>query len=163
MASDLRLWLVTIYRPQHVLFLLLAVAIVLGFPQLEVRGLVTLSWPAAPAYVSASAGEMLPWFATLPADAVIAADFEPLIWLNTGRMSVPFYIYGYRGRAVTAPTPAEQRAYLERQGASYVMISGYVSQSVPELNALVQSYPGWLRMVKQWSGGRTVFRVNRGF
>ncbi len=106
---------------------------------------------------------MLPWFATLPADAVIAADFEPLIWLNTGRLSVPFYIYGYRGREVTAPTPAEQRAYLERQGASYVMISGYVSQSVPELNALVRSYPGWLTMVKQWSGGRTVFRVNRGF
>src|SRR5437773_2649954 len=76
-----------------------------------------------------------------------AADFEPLIWLNTGRLSVPFYIYGYRGREVTAPTRAEQRAYLERQGASYVMISGYVSQSVPELNALVRSYPGWLTMV----------------
>src|SRR5437764_556599 len=120
-------------------------------------------WPSLRELPRPLGGLTLPWFATLPADAVIAADFEPLIWLNTGRLSVPFYIYGYRGREVTAPTPAEQRAYLERQGASYVMISGYVSQSVPELNALVRSYPGWLTMVKQWSGGRTVFRVNRGF
>src|SRR5438067_2051184 len=162
-AAVLRLWQASTLQRVRVPVALVAGAVAFGYVQLEARGLATRSWRAAPAYVSASAGEMLPWFATLPADAVIAADFEPLIWLNTGRLSVPFYIYGYRGREVTAPTPAEQRAYLERQGASYVMISGYVSQSVPELNALVRSYPGWLTMVKQWSGGRTVFRVNRGF
>src|SRR6266550_2540379 len=162
-AAVLRLWQASTLHRVRVPVALVAGAVAFGYAQLEVRGLATRSWRAAPAYVSASAGEMLPWFATLPADAVIAADFEPLIWLNTGRLSVPFYIYGYRGREVTAPTPAEQRAYLERQGASYVMISGYVSQSVPELNALVRSYPGWLTMVKQWSGGRTVFRMNRGF
>ena len=162
-AAVLRLWQASTLQRVRVPVALVAGAVAFGYVQLEARGLATRSWRAAPAYVSASAGEMLPWFATLPADAVIAADFEPLIWLNTGRLSVPFYIYGYRGRELTAPTPAEQRAYLERQGASYVMISGYVSQSVPELNALVRSYPGWLTMVKQWSGGRTVFRVNRGF
>ena len=162
-AAVLRLWELTTARAQRVLVALVAGAVVFGYAQLEIRGLVTRAWRAAPAYVSASGGEMLPWFATLPADAVIAADFEPFFWLNTGRTSVPFYIYGYRGREVTAPTPAEQRAYLERQGASYVMISGYVSQSVPELKALLDTYPGWLTIVKQWSGGRTVFRVNRGF
>jgi len=162
-AAVLRLWQASTLRWVRAPVALVAGAVTFGYAQLEVRGLATRAWRAAPAYVSASAGEMLPWLAALPADAVIAADFEPLIWLNTGRLSVPFYIYGYRGRVVTAPTPAEQRAYLERQGASYVMISGYVSQSVPELNALFQSYPGWLTMVKQWSGGRTVFRVNRGF
>ncbi len=162
-AAVLRLWQASTLRWVRVPVALVAGAVVFGYAQLEVRGLATGAWRAAPAYVSASAGEMLPWFATLPADAVIAADFEPLIWLNTGRPSVPFYMYGYRGREVTVPTPVEQRAYLERQGVSYVMISGYVSQSVPQLNALFQTYPGWLTMVKQWSGGRTVFRVNRGF
>ena len=133
----------------------------IGYCQLEGRGLVTGSWSAAPAWVSLSASEMLPWLRSLPPDAVIAADFEPLFWLQTGRPSVPFYIYGYRGRQVVGPTPAEQRAYLERQGVTHVLISGYTSQSAPQLDALLGAYRGWLTPLKAWSGGRAVFGVNR--
>src|SRR3989475_8642246 len=80
---------------------------------------------------------MLPWLRTLPSDAVVAADFEPLFWLHTGRTCVPLYVHGYHGREVTLPTAAEQRAYLERQGVTHIVIAGYVSESAPELDALL--------------------------
>src|SRR2546425_2781350 len=37
----------------------------------------------------------------------------------------------------TLPTAAEQRAYLERQGVTHIVIAGYVSESAPELDALL--------------------------
>src|SRR5438552_2190723 len=80
-AAVLPLWQGSTLQRVRVPVALVAGAVAFGYVQLEARGLATRSWRAAPAYVSASAGEMLPWFATLPADAVIAADFEPLIWL----------------------------------------------------------------------------------
>jgi hypothetical protein len=158
-GAALRLWRRPDLRPLRLPVALVAGALVVGYGQFEARGLLGRWWKAAPSLVSASAGEMLPWFESLPANAVIAADFEPLFWLHTGRLSVPFYTHGYRGRQMP-PTPAEQRAYLERQGVTHVMISGYVSQSAPHLDALLGAYPGWLTMVKAWRGGRAAFRVN---
>ena len=70
--------------------------------------------------------------------------------------------HGYRGRDGAILPPARQRAYLERQGATYVMISGYGSESARELDALLGAYPGWLTMVKRWRGGRVLFQVNPG-
>lgn len=157
--------LVRLLEPPRPLALRIAAAVVagaviIGYSQLEIRSLLGGWWRAGPQWVSISASEMLPWFRALPEDAVIAADFEPLFWINTGRTSVPFYVYGYDGRHVTSPTPAEHRAYLERQGVTHVMVSGAVSQSAPELNALLAAYPGWLTEVQRWSGGRVAYRVN---
>src|ERR1051325_10124898 len=113
---------------------------VFGYAQLELRGLVTGSWKAVPSWISLSAGEMLPWLRTLPPDAVMAAEFETLFRLHTGRTSAPFSLSGCRGRHVRGPTPAEQRAYHERQGATYVLISGSRSLPAPELRALTAAY-----------------------
>lgn len=160
-AGALALWHEPRTRALRVPLALVGAAMVIGYGQLELRGLASGSWKVVPSWISISAGEMLPWLRTLPPDAVIAADFEPLFWLHTGRTSVPFYVYGYRGREITGATPAEQRAYLERQGVTHVMITGSSSLSAPELDALRAAYPGWLEPVKEWSGGRVVYRVNR--
>jgi hypothetical protein len=160
-AGALRIWYEPVVRPLRVPLAVVITAVVIGYARVELHGLITRSWKAVPSFISTSATEMLPWLRTLPADAVLAADFEPLFWLHTGRATVPFYIYGYRGRTVIGPTPAEQRAYLERQGATYVMITGSHSLSAPQLQALLAAYPGWLTPVKQWEGGRMVYRVNR--
>jgi hypothetical protein len=160
-AAVLDLWERVELRRLRPVVAVVVIAVVGGYAQLEVRGLLGRWWRAAPALVSASAGEMLPWLETLPPDAVLAADFEPLFWLQTRRLAVPFVTHGYRGHEVTAPAPAELRAYLERQGVTYVMISGYVSQSAPHLDALLGAYPGWLTLTKRWSAGRSVYRVTR--
>jgi len=161
-AAAVRLWQRPTLRPLRVPLAIVAGAVVAGYGRLEVEGLVSKAWRAAPALVSTSAGEMLPWLRTLPSDAVVAADFEPLFWLHTGRTCVPLYVHGYHGREVTLPTAAEQRAYLERQGVTHIVIAGYVSESAPELDALLGAYPGWLSVVHAWGGGRAVFQVNRG-
>ena len=161
-AAALDLWRRPSLRPLRLPVALCAGVIALGYGQLELRGLVTGSWRAAPTLVSTLAGEMLPWLRTLPRDAVIAADFEPLFSLQTGLTCVPLYVYGYHGREIVTPPPAGLRAYLERQGVTHVLISGYVSRSAPQLDALVKAYPGWLTMAKGWYGGRAVFQVNRG-
>ena len=161
-AAAVRLWQRSTLRPLRVPLAIVAGAVVAGYGRLEVEGLVSKAWRAAPALVSTSAGEMLPWLRTLPSDAVVAADFEPLFWLHTGRTCVPLYVHGYHGREVTLPTAAEQRAYLERQGVTHIVIAGYVSESAPELDALLGAYPGWLSVVHAWGGGRAVFQVNRG-
>jgi len=161
-AGLVRLWHAGRLRVLRVPVALAAAAVAIGYAQVEGIGLATRSWSAAPARVATIAEEVLPWVATLPPDAVIAADLEPLIGLNTGRTSVPFYIYAYRGSQVISPGPAEQRAYLERQGVTHIVTSGYVSRSAPQLDALLGAYPGWLTVVKGWRDGRAAFRINRG-
>src|SRR2546430_17728592 len=79
-------------------------------------------WGTTAHGISANFADLLPWVASLPGGAVLATDDEALVWLYTGRTSVPFYVYGYRGATPTTPTPAEQRAYLERQGVTHVLL-----------------------------------------
>ena len=161
-AAAMALWQRVDLRRLRPAVVLVAAAVVAGYAQLEVRGLLGGWWRGAPALVSNGASEMLPALEALPPNAVLAADFEPLFWLHTGRLSVPFYTHGYRGRDGAILAPARQRAYLERQGATYVMISGYGSESARELDALLGAYPGWLTIVKRWRGGRVLFQVNPG-
>jgi len=90
---------------------------------------------------------------------VLATDDEALVWLYTRRTSVPFYVYTYRGRTSVRPTPAEHRAYLERQGVTDILMGGFGSGSDEELDALLGAYPGWLKVVRVWRGGRALLQV----
>jgi len=103
----------------------------------------------------------LPWLRTLPADAVCATDDETLVWLYTGRHAVPFYLYGYHGAVVVEPPPEEQRAYLERQGVTHVILADPGGPSARELRRLIAAYPGWLIPVHTWPGARWVYEVKR--
>jgi len=134
---------------------------VAGYGVIEVRGFAGRWWGTAAHQISANFAELLPWLDTLPPRAVLAIDDEALVWLYTGRASVPLYVYGYHGRAETRPTPAEHRAYLERQGVTHVVLTGFGSGSDFELDALLGAYPGWLTVIHRWPGGRAALRVNR--
>ena len=92
--------------------------------------------------------------------SVLATDDEALVWLYARRTTVPFYLYSYRSRTETRPTPAEQRSYLERQGVTHILLSGFGSGSDVELDALLGAYPGWLTVIYRWTGGRALFRVS---
>jgi hypothetical protein len=60
------------------------------------------------------------------------------------------------------PTPAEQRAYLERMGVTHVLLASSTSPSATQLRSLLGAYPPWLTAVYRWSDGRWLFAVNRG-
>ncbi len=156
-AGGAALWH-TRLRPAVVL---LAGLVVFGFGSYEARGLAGRWWRGDAPAISANFRDLLPWLRTLPADAVCATDDETLVWLYTGRHAVPFYLYGYHGAVVVEPPPAEQRAYLERQGVTHVILADPGGPSARELRRLIAAYPGWLVPVHTWPGARWVYEVKR--
>jgi len=161
-ASAAALWPVLWHRFRlRLAVLVLAAVMVAGYGVIEVRGFAGRWWGTAAHQISANFAELLPWLDTLPPRAVLAIDDEALVWLYTGRASVPLYVYGYHGRTETRLRPAEHRAYLERLGVTHVVLTGFGSGSDVELDALLGAYPGWLTVIHRWPGGRTALRVNR--
>lgn len=142
--------------------LIIALVMGAGYLLLEARGTVGRWWGSQQRGISANFEELLPGIRNLPAGSVLATSDEALVWLYTGQTSVPFFVYGYAKGIEVHPTPAVQRAYLERQGVTHILFSGYGSGSDVELNDLLGAYPGWLTVIRVWSGGRALFRVNRG-
>ena len=150
------------YRRWRIPLAVTAVVGLAGFVQLEIRGIAGRWWRSQQDAISANFRELLPGLASLPPGAVLASDDEALVWLYNRRPTVPFYIYAYRQGVEVRATPESHRAYLERQGVTHVLLSGFGSGSDQEMDALLGAFPGWLTMVRAWPGGRALFRVNRG-
>jgi hypothetical protein len=148
-------------RRLHLPVALLAGVLLVGWGLMQVRGFANHWWGTAAGRISDSFRELLPRLESLPKEAVLATDDEALVWLYTRRTSVPFYVYTYRGRSIVLPTPAEHRAYLERQGVSHILFSGFGSGSDEQLDALLGAYRGWLKVIHVWPGGRALLQVQR--
>ncbi len=136
----------------------LAAALGFGVVRYEVRGLVGRWWEQAGATVGAQFVPILQSVDSLPPDAVIASDYEPLVSLYTGHRAVPFYIYALDGRSVLQPPASVHRQYLERQGVSYI-VAGSPAPGGPELARLEASFPTWLEVVRRWPGGRVLYAI----
>jgi len=141
--------------------LVFAGVLAVGFGSYEAMGFTRRGYAGQAADISANFRELLPGIEQLPAEAVLATDDEALVWLYARRTAVPFYLYGYRGATVVEPTPADQRAYLERQGVTHILLASPQSPSARELRALIAAYPGWLVPVHGWPGGRWLYVVAR--
>jgi hypothetical protein len=155
---------VRLYRSDkrlHIPLGLVAGAIVVGYAIQESTGLIHRGWRIAYVQATGAFQEMLPTLTTLPANSVLASDGEALVWLYTRRTTVPFYVYGYHAGHWVRPTPAVQRAYLERMGVTHVLLTGFGGGSSEELDALLGAYPRWLTAVHVWPGGKALFQVNR--
>ena len=148
-------------RRLHIPVGLLAAAIVVGYLIQESTGLAHRGWRNSYVQANGAFREMLPTLTALPANAVLASDGEALVWLYTRHPTVPFYVYGYHDGQWVQPTPAVQRAYLERMGVTHVLLTGFGGGSDQELNALLGAYPGWLTAVYVWPGGKALFQVRR--
>lgn len=138
-----------------------AAAVTIGYGSYEVRGLAGRWWEGAARTISANFQELLPAIAALPDTAVVASDDEALVWLYTGRRAVPLYLWAYRGAETVEPTPAEHRAYLERQGVTHVVLASPSSPSARELRGLIAAHPDWLVPIHRWPGGRWIYEVRR--
>jgi hypothetical protein len=139
-----------------------AAVTVLGFGIYQVRGLAGRWWEGAARGISDNFTGLLPRVRDLPSGAVIATDDEALVWLYTGHHAVPLYLYGYRGAALVEPDPGAQRAYLERQGVTHVLLASPSSPSARQLRRLIEADPAWLAPVYGWPGGRWLYEVRGG-
>jgi hypothetical protein len=147
----------SIQVPVAVLTALLA----FGYVRYEARGLANHWWDLTATRISANLTELLPAIDSLPADAVVATDNDPLVWLYTHRRAVPFYLYAYSGRQLLQPLPDFQMSYLRRVGVTHVLISGLGTGSAEQLDRLLGAYPGVFTVVRRWSNGRALFEVRR--
>jgi hypothetical protein len=140
---------------------LVAAGLAFGYVPYEARGLAGRYWETAARGISENFRELLPALDTLPADAVIATDDEPLVWLYTGRRAVPLALYAWRGRDQAVPDPGDQRAYLERFQVTHVLLASVAGDAARQLRPLIGAYPGWLVPIRSWPGGRWLFEVRR--
>ena len=140
---------------------LLALALAFGYIRYEARGFSGHWWDLTAGRISNNLAELLPAIDSLPADAVVATDNEPLVWLYTRRQSVPFYLFAYSGRQLLQPRPEFQLSYLRRIGVTHVLLSGLNTGSAAQLDRLLGAYPGMLTVTRRWSGGRALFELKR--
>lgn len=138
----------------------LAAALTFGYGRYEARGFAGRWWTVTARAISANFSELLPWVATLPQDAVLASDGDPLVWLYGGRRTVPLYLFSYRDSGEAPATPAEQLAFFERAGVTHVLLAG-PGESAAALDALLGAAPGRLALVHRWPGQRMAFEVKR--
>src|SRR5262249_4472438 len=152
--------LVRRWPPARVPVAALALLALGGYGFYEVRGFKGRWWEVQARAISANFAELLPVVQNLPDSAVVASDDEALLWLYSRRRAVPFYLERYHGRDLVKPTPAEQRAYLERMGVTHVLLASATSPSATQLRALLGAYPPWLTAVYRWPDGRWLFAVS---
>jgi hypothetical protein len=134
-----------------------------GFGTFQVLGFARGGATSAQVSISAAMTEVLPWIRTATdTSAVIAGEDEALIWLYTGRRAVPSFLWRVRGRAAESFGPDTLFAYLERSGATHLVLTGLGAEAAPTVDALLAQRPGYLQLVQVWPGPRYAFRIRRG-
>lgn len=139
-----------------------ALPVALGFLWYQVRQLPRGSATATQRGISATLAPVLPWIRTeTDSTAVIAGEDEALLWLYGGRRAVPNYLWRVRGRTAEDLGPDSLRVWLEKTGATHLVLSGRGSDAAPAVDALLARYPGMLTLVRVWPEGPLVFAVAR--
>ena len=146
-------------RPLRIPVAVIVGCMVIGLVQYQFKGFRHAWWRTAADHTSSTFAPLLPYLRTLPKDAVIATDDEGLVWLYTHRKAVPLYLYNYQGSKRVFPPPAVQRAYLERQGVTHILLAS-LSGTANQLDTLLGTYPGWLRVVHVWPAGPMLLAVD---
>ena len=94
--------------------------------------------------------------------AVVATEDEAVVWLYTGRRAVPSFLWRVRGRTSESFGPDSLHAYLERTGATHLVLAGNAAENAPTVDALLGQRPGYLEIVRSWPSGMLAFRIRRG-
>jgi len=134
------------------------VPVVVGYGWYQARELPRGAATATQRGISATLAPVIPWIrSATDSTAVIASEDEALIWLYGGRRTVPNYLWRVRGRASEDLGPDSLRVWLERNGVTYLVLSGRGSDAAPGVDALLSRYPGSLRVVRVWPEGPMAF------
>lgn len=137
-------------------------SVVIGFSWFQARvGLRGAT--SAQVGISATMNDILPWIReTTDSTAIIAGEDEALIWLYTGRRAVPSYLWRVRDRSAESFGPDSLHAWLERSGATHMILTGPGSDAAATIDALLSVRPGYLQVVRVWPGRLLAFRIHRG-
>ena len=141
---------------------LAAAMVAVGFGLGQVKGFIHHGAVATQVGISETMNDLLPWIRGTDSSAVIAGEDEALIWLYTGRRAVPNYLWTVQGRSSRSLGPDSLHAWLERSGATHVILTGPNSDAAPDIDALLSRRRGYLELVRVWPGQLLAFRIHRG-
>jgi hypothetical protein len=138
------------------------VPVVAGFGGYQYVGL-SKRWPTSTQRgISASFEQILPWVrSATPDSAVLAGEDEALLWLYSGRRAVPSYLWHLQGRRDVSFGPDSLRAYFDRAGVGYVVVTGPRSDAATTLDEVRGLFPGYLHPVMSWPGMMIAYVVDR--
>ncbi len=137
-----------------------ALPVAAGFGRYQLIGFVEGFATSAQLGISRTFDHVVPWVkSATPSSAILATEDEALLWLYTGRRAVPSFLWHLEGRNARSFGPDTLRAYLERSGATHVLLTGPRSDAAATLDDLLGRYPGYLRIVMMWPGPITAFAV----
>ena len=131
-------WLSTKGRAGRVVALALTIVAVWGYAPRQTVSLRLRSFAATSEGISQSFRPLIGSIATeLPAGAVIASEDEALMYLYTGRRTVPSYLFRWSGRG-TEPAPSDSAlAFYCRAGVTHIGLTGPAAQTVPPVAPLL--------------------------
>jgi hypothetical protein len=138
---------------------ILGLAIIVGYVPREARSLAYRSFAATAEGISLPSHLLLPSIKSGVTDsAVVAAEGEALVYLYTGRQSVPNALFKWKGRASESLPPEESVKFLCDSRVNYIALSGASSDGAPVVAHLMETRPQALHQLFKVSGGPALYR-----
>jgi hypothetical protein len=136
----------------------LAVAIVVGYPRREFASLIQRQFAATAQGITVPFAVLIPAIAAeLDADAVIASEDEALIYLYTGRRAVPSYLFRWSGRSTEPLSPDTTVDFYCDAGVTHLALSGPRAPGAPLVEELLRRGDGTLSLSFRVTNGPALY------
>ncbi len=136
----------------------LAVAVAVGYPRREIASLIDRQFAATAEGITVPFSVLVPAIiAELEPSAVVAGEDEALVYLYTGRHSVPSYLYRWSGRSATVLPRDSAVGFMCDTGVTHLALSGPGAPSAPLVDELAQGSDSTLSLLFRVTNGPALY------
>ena len=136
----------------------LALAVLVGYPRREAVSLWHRQFAATAEGITAPFNVLVPAIiAELEASAVVASEDEALVYLYTGRHSVPSYLFRWSGRSTTPLSRDSTVQFYCDAGVTHLALSGQRAPAAPLVDELAQGPDSTLSLLFRVANGPALY------
>ena len=137
---------------------LLALAVLVGYPRREAVSLWHRQFAATAEGITAPFNVLVPAIiAELEPSAVVASEDEALVYLYTGRHSVPSYLFRWSGRSTTPLSRDSTVQFYCDAGVTHLALSGQRAPAAPLVDELAQGPDSTLSLLFRVANGPALY------
>ncbi len=137
---------------------LLALAVLVGYPRREAVSLWQRQFAATAEGITAPFSVLVPAvIAELEPNAVVATEDEALVYLYTGRRSVPSYLFRWSGRSTTPLSRDGTVQFYCDTGVTHLALSGPRAPAAPLVDELAQGSDSTLSLLFRVTNGPALY------
>ncbi len=137
---------------------LLALAVLVGYPRREAVSLWHRQFAATAEGITAPFSVLVPAIiAELEPSAVVASEDEALVYLYTGRHSVPSYLFRWSGRSTTELPRDSAVEFMCDTGVTHLALSGPRAPAAPLVDELAQGSDSSLSLLFRITNGPALY------